>query len=127
MDGFELCNRHYISVDDRGRVVDGWSDGPLPDKPTEGAVCIDERGGYQFRLAPGGEENPPLREARGIPLYKYAGGEIARRTPEEIEADYVPPAPVVDDRDVALAELAAMTADNMMALAELAAMIGGEA
>lgn len=130
MDEFDFYNRHYIAIDDLSRIVDGWSDGPLPDKSTEGAVLINEHGGYQFRLIIDGvqtEENPVLYEMRGIPLYKYEGGEIVRRTQDEIDADYISPAPVIDDRDVALAELASMTADNMLAIAEIAAMIGGDA
>lgn len=81
-------NKHYITVDEQGRIVDGWSDGPHPSRDTSEAVCINEQGGYQFRLAPDGEENPALHDWDGmIPLYKYEGGQIVRRSAEEIEAD----------------------------------------
>lgn len=95
---FEFFNRHYITIDDRNRITDAWSDGPLYDKPTDGAICINERGGYQLRLIIDGvetEENPALWTMEGVPLYKWTGSEVARRTPEEIEADIaaIPPAP----------------------------------
>lgn len=60
--------RHYIAIDAQGRITSGWSDGPQRDRDTTGAVCINEAGGYQFRLTPGGEENPPLYTEDGIPL-----------------------------------------------------------
>ena len=91
-------NKHYITVDDQGRITDGWSDGPRRDKPTEGAICINDRGGYQFRLIidkKETEENPPLWTMDGIPLYKYVDGAVQERTEEEIEADraLIPPPP----------------------------------
>lgn len=63
-------NRHYITTDAQSRITDGWSDGPHPDRDATGAICINEQGGYQFRLFPGGEENPPLYTMDGIPLYR---------------------------------------------------------
>lgn len=83
----EQYNKHYVAVDDQGRIVDGWSDGPFPDKDTADAVCITQQGGYQFRLEPGGEENPSLFDRHGVPLYKLADGQVAERTAEELEAD----------------------------------------
>ena len=80
-------NKHYITIDDANRITDGWSDGPLPDRDTSGAVCINAKGGYQFRLFPDGEENPNLRTEDWIPLYKYVGEAVQKRGPEEIEAD----------------------------------------
>ena len=95
MDEFIFYNRHYITVDDRRRVIDGWSDGPHPEKDVSGAVCISKKGGYQFRLHDGGEENPPLWTMDGIPLYKWDGESIRERSDEEIEADraLIPPPP----------------------------------
>lgn len=91
-------NKHYIIIDDRGRVMDGWSDGPRRDKPTEGAICINEHGGYQFRLIISGmetEENPILWTMDGIPLYRYVDGAVQKRSEEEIAADraLIPPPP----------------------------------
>ena len=83
----EFYNKHYITVDAQGRITSGWSDGPFPDKDTTAAICINEQGGYQFRLFPGGEENPLLHTMDGVLLYRWDGGKAVRRTAEEIEAD----------------------------------------
>ena len=99
MDEFRFYNKHYIKTDDRDRIVDGWSNGPKPDKDISGTICINEKGGYQFRLVIGGvqaEENPTLWTMDGIPLYKYEDGAVKERTEEEIEADralILPPPP----------------------------------
>lgn len=86
--GFDLAyTRHYIIADARGRIMDGWSDGPNPSRDTTDAICINDQGGYQFRLFPDGEENPPLYTMEGIPLYKWDGEQIILRTEEEIAAD----------------------------------------
>ena len=86
-------NRHYIAVDEQGRIVDGWSDGPHPGRDTSGAICTNGEGGYQFRLFPGGEENPPLSAEDGVPLYRWDGGKAVFRTQAELEADRIPPLP----------------------------------
>lgn len=80
-------NLHYITTDARGRITSGWSDGPHPDRDITDAICINEQGGYQFRLFPGGEENPPLYAVDGVPLYRWDGESAVPRTAEEIEAD----------------------------------------
>ena len=80
-------SKHYITTDAQGRITDGWSDGPHTDRDTTGAICINEQGGYQFRLAPDSEENPPLYTMDGIPLYKWDGQAVQPRTEEEIAAD----------------------------------------
>ena len=87
--------RHYIAIDAQGRITSGWSDGPQRDRDTTGAVCINEAGGYQFRLHPGGEENPPLYTEDGIPLYRWEGERVVRRSEEEVQADRaaIPPPP----------------------------------
>ena len=83
----QFYNKHYIKIDSSNRVVEGWSDGPHRDKDTTDAICINDKGGYQFRIN-GGEENPALFDWNGmIHLYKYEGGEVVKRTEEEIEAD----------------------------------------
>ncbi len=83
----EFYNKHYIAIDAQNRITDVWSDGPNPDRDTTGAICINEQGGYQFRLFPDGEENPALYAMDGIPLYKWDGAQAVRRTEEEVEAD----------------------------------------
>lgn len=84
---YEFYNRYYITTDGQGCIISGWSDGTHRDRDIAGAICINEQGSYQFRLFPGGEENPPLYTMDGIPLYKYVDGEVIKRTEEEIAAD----------------------------------------
>lgn len=79
--------RHYITASAFGLVLSGWSTGPSPDRTAAGAICINDRGGYQFRLFPGGEENPSLYTEDGIPLYRWDGERALPRTGEEIAAD----------------------------------------
>lgn len=115
MDGF--YNKHYINVDDQGRIFAGWSDGPHPEKDTTGAICINEQGGYQFRLYPGGEENPPLRSMDGIPLYKWEDGQVVPRTEDELAADRaaIPaPPPTTQERLEAQVTYTAMMTDTLL-------------
>lgn len=83
----EVYNKYYITIDAQNRITSGWSDGPRPDCDTTGAICINDQGGYQFRLFQGGEENPNLYNMDGIPLYKWDGVKAVARTEEEIEAE----------------------------------------
>lgn len=83
----DFYNKHYITTDSKGRITDGWSDGPHPDRDTTWAICINEQGGYQFRLFPGGEENPLLYTMDGIPLYCWNLGIVTERSEEEISLD----------------------------------------
>ena len=82
-----MYSKHYIMVDADGAVIDCWSDGPNPDRDIADAICINEEGGYQFRLFPGGEENPALYTMDGIPLYRWDGQTVQLRADEEIGAD----------------------------------------
>lgn len=111
----EFYNKHYITIDEHNRIVNGFSD--AFGSPTETDICINEQGGYQFRLFPDGEENPVLLDWNGmIPLYKYEDGEVVKRSEEELEADRaeIPtpePVPTMDERVTALEEQMVM-ADN---------------
>lgn len=110
-------NKHYITLDERNRIVGGFSDAFR--QPTDTDICINEQGGYQFRLFPNGEENPCLFDWNGmIPLYKYEGGKVVKRTEEEIEADRaeIPeeePVPTVDER------VSALESENAMLKAQI--------
>lgn len=116
MEGMEVFNRHYITADDRGRIIDGFSDAFR--QPSDEDICINEQGGYQFRLFPGGEENPALRDRKHcIPLYKYENGEVVKRTEEEIEEDIAAlpaPAPTDDERRDAQIFYTAMMTDTLL-------------
>ena len=84
----EYYNKHYICVDASGSIIDGWSDGPHPEKDTTDAICINEQGGYQFRLFPDGKQNPALFDSLYmVPMYKYKDEGVQVRTDEELEAD----------------------------------------
>lgn len=82
-----IYNKHYITIRDDGAVIDGWSDGLYPKKDTTDAICINDKGGYQFRLTTGGEENPAICTTIGIPLYKWDGSHVIPRTEEEVTAE----------------------------------------
>lgn len=105
----EFYNKHYITVDGRRRIVDGFSDAFR--QPSDADVCINERGGYQFRLFPGGEENPALFDfEHDVPLYAYEQGAVRTRTQAEIDADttHIPTPEAVptaqDDTDAMLVD-----------------------
>lgn len=83
----EFYNKHYILVNDHAHIVATWSDGPLPDRDTTDAICINDKGSYQFRFCPDGEENPVIYTMDGIPLYKWDGKQVLSRTSEAIAAD----------------------------------------
>jgi len=113
----EFYNKHYITIDVQNCITSGWSDGPRPDKDATGAVCINEQGGYQFRLFPGGEENPSLHTMDGIPLYRWDGEKAVRRSKAEIEADRAaipaPPPTVQEQLRADVDFLAAMQGVNL--------------
>ncbi len=83
----EFYNKHYITIDTQNRITAAWSDGPHPDRDTANAICINDKGGYQFRLFSGGEENPALYTMDGIPLYRWDGWQVTPRIEEEIASD----------------------------------------
>lgn len=112
----EFYNKHYITADAQGRVTGGWSDGPCPDRGAANAVCINERGGYQFRLFPGGEENPPLYTMDGIPLYKWDGEAVQPRTAEELAEARLPSLKAAKLSELSAACSAAITAGCDVAL-----------
>jgi len=82
-------NKHYIRTNDQKHIIDGFSDAFR--QPAENDICINEQGGYQFRLIVDGElteENPPLFEGFGaIPLYEWNGSEVVRRAEKDLETD----------------------------------------
>lgn len=88
----ESYNNHYIRTRSDGCIIEGWSDGPHNYRvPAEEDICINDKGGYQFRLIIDGaetEENPTLHDWDfAVPLYKWDGEKVRRRTAEEIQAE----------------------------------------
>ena len=106
--------RHYITVDGMGRILNGFSD--ALHAPSEKDICINERGGYQFRLFSSGKENPPLREIHGIPLYKYEDGAVSARGSEEVKKDVaeIPASLSFEDRFEAQLTYTAMMTDTLL-------------
>lgn len=97
-----MYSNHYIRTDGQSRIIEGWSDGPDPDRDAAGAIRVTDRGGYQFRLF--GEENPALINKDGAHLYKYVDGEAMETTGKERAAELAeilaalpPPAPTMAD------------------------------
>lgn len=85
-------NKHYIRLREDRCIIEGWSNGPHNQRtPTEEDILLNDKGGYQFRLIVDGqatEENPPLYEIPGmIPLYRWSGSEVIRRSEDELAAD----------------------------------------
>ena len=79
--------RHYVTLDDRNRVTDGWSTGEHPGcGPGEHDAFIGE-GGEAFAL--NGVEHPALKtdDEDKIPLYAWTGEAVRVRTEEEIDGD----------------------------------------
>ena len=77
---------------ENSNVISGWSGGLHNNRVvTAEDILINDKGGYQFRLIVDGvetEENPILHDWDfGVPLYKWDGEKVQRRTAEEIEAE----------------------------------------
>ena len=120
----EFYNKHYIRIREDGCIIDGFSDAFR--QPSETDICINEQGGYQFRLFPGGEENPALYGwDYMIPLYKFEDGRVLQRTAEEIEADR---AAVPEETPVpnAQADTDALLIDHELRLTLIELGLGGE-
>jgi len=122
--------KHYVIIDDSGRILRGFSDDF--EQPEVGAICICEDGGRHFELE--GFINPPLSDHNGVPLYKYDGKFVLARTQAELDADkpVVVPVPTIEERvqviELAVKELATNgvgTAELEAALAEIEAVLNG--
>ena len=84
----------YVKTDDAARIVAINSDTFLPD--TDGWVKIDEGFGDRYHHAQGNYLDMPIRDEKGICRYRLLDGVPVERTQEEMDADYVPPAPAPD-------------------------------
>jgi len=78
---------HYIRTNDKGLIIAGFSE--VFQQPESTDILICTQGSYQFRLFPGGEENPSLLDSFGVPLYRWEG-KVIKRTLDETEADRPP-------------------------------------
>ncbi len=85
--------KHYIKIDAKSRIISGWSIGASPYLGEDG-ICVNADGAYQFEIS--GVANPPLYTTDGIPIYRWDGSQVVKRTDTEIEADRAnisPPTP----------------------------------
>lgn len=116
----KLYNKHYIRADAEGRVIHGFSDAFAA--PQSGDRCINEQGGYQFRLSPDGVENPPLTDMDGVHLYRWDGQAVVETTAARREAERAalqtaqpPTGPTLEARVEVLTELVdAMLVSQLM-------------
>ena len=97
-------NNHYIRIGEDSLITHGFSD--AFEQPEFGDILINEQGGRHFELF--GEINPPLSTDDGIPLYKWNGKAVQKRTETEIDGDRAKiPSPPLDSLTIlqlALAE-----------------------
>lgn len=104
-----MDNKHYIHIDQTSNITKGFSD--AFEQPQLGDICIAEEAGRHFELL--GEVNPPLMDANGVYLYRYTGGEVTAKTPEEIEEEAAskvietPAVPTLEERVKAQSIIAA--------------------
>ena len=84
----------YALTDDAGRIVAINSSAFLQD--TEGWTLIDEGYGDRFHHAQGNYLSGGLMDDRGLYRYRLDGTQVLERTQEEVDADYIEPAPAPD-------------------------------
>lgn len=76
--------KHYIRIDAQNSIIYGFSDAYGEAQP--GDICINDAGGEQFRLVLGGEDNTPLTDSYGVPMYKWDNA-VVQRPESEMLAD----------------------------------------
>lgn len=87
MEPLEFYNNYYLKTREDGAIIDAFSDGPFPERSTDGYTQFG-KGGYQLRLfPPDGEENPCLYTIEGVPLYHWDGEKVTRRDDADIQAE----------------------------------------
>jgi hypothetical protein len=77
--------KHYIRIDEDRNIIEGWSKGIYPQREVTDDDIFLHEGMTQFRLFPGGTENPSLRNDIGLPKYKYVNGEVVDRPQAELD------------------------------------------
>ena len=98
----EYSNKHYVKLRDDNAIIGYFSD--AFQQPDADSVLIPGIG-YQFRLWPleiesdlvKNPENPNIWTPEGIPMYKWDGSKVVKRSDAEIQADITkipPPMPI---------------------------------
>lgn len=77
--------KHYIRIDDQSYITHGFS--TAFEQPQDSDICINPKGGYQFRLTSDSPENPSLHNFANVPLYRWHGRKVVKRSATEMEAD----------------------------------------
>ena len=95
--------KHFIIIDDKSRVLRGFSDDF--EQPDASAVCINEDGGRHFEL--NGVINPQMTDYNGVSLYRFDGKKVLARTQEELDANktVIASPPSFEERLAAVEEL----------------------
>lgn len=85
--------KNYVRSDERGCITYGFTE--AFEQPQDADILHNEHGARHFQLcfADGSlsEPNPPLTDAWGVLLYRLVDGFAQLRSPEELEADRLPP------------------------------------
>lgn len=117
----DFYNKHYIRIDEKNRIIEGFSD--AFENPLETDICINENGGRQFELC--GCINPNLVNEYWCHLFIYENGEVREATREELEEEQASfPVPEHTPTDVEILQeqmldTMEMQADLLMEMYEL--------
>ena len=114
--------KHYITVDEENRIIDGFSD--FYRQPKEGDILLRSDGGQEFELF-GKDPNRQLwllTQGVKVFFYAYENGQPRYRSEEEFNADLppLPHIPSVEER-LETAEYNIETLDRVLII-----MMGGE-
>lgn len=119
-----MSYEHYIRVDARKRIIDGFS--TFDRQPQEGDILLRSDGGEVFDILGDGRWRPLYFLPQALPdtpIYEYAwtGEAVRTRTEDELMAD-IPPLPEAPDTGTRLADAEA----DIAALASvLEILLGG--
>ena len=86
-----------VRTDGAGRVLEVNSSAFVED--TDGWTQIDSGYGDRFHHAQNNYFPMPLMDERGVCRYVLTDDAVRERTPEEMDADYTPPAPPADQTE----------------------------
>lgn len=83
--------KHYVTfppveVGKIATILDGFS--TAFKQPKFFDRCINEQGGYQFKIMPDSEENTPLIDRDGCHLYRWDNEQVRKATQEELDQEF---------------------------------------
>jgi len=90
MDNFYY--KHYITFPPMlggtsAKILNGFS--TAFKQPQLGDICINEQGGYQFKIMSNAEENSPLTDQNGCHLYRWENEQVRKTTQEELDQELI--------------------------------------